>query len=427
VKQLSNTLNDVAGYIGRYVVLTDHQRDTTALWVAHTYVIDAFETTPYLAVTSPEKRSGKSRFLDVIQGIVAKPWRELLPSEAVVYRKIEKDQPTLLLDEVDAIWGPKAREHEGLRALLNAGYRKQGSHVPRCVGNSFEVKDFSTFCAKALAGIGELPDTIADRSIPIRMKRKRRSDRVDRFRARDVAQVSADLRDAITSAVCPHIEALMEARPSLPDELDDRAQDAWEALFAIADLAGGDWPSRARTAALTLSAGRDAADDGAGHRLLVDCRTVFEETGADDLLTSVLIEHLVAIPDAPWGDWYGKPITGRRVAGLLRPYEIGPHRPSAGSTYRKADFIDAWARYAPQSATSATDGVVEPKTADFKVPQEPSYGTSENGDSSIWERDRGTYGTSNAEIGAEPLSAAEEAELERLMERHSDIAGEGRP
>ena len=177
MKQLANTIEDARAFILRYVVLSDEQATACALWVLHTYALDAADITPYLAITSAEKQCGKTVLLDVLDAVVHKPWRAVRPSEAVLFRKIERDRPTLLLDEVDAIWGPKARsEDEGLRALLNAGFRRHGSTVPRCVGPSLKLRDFSTYCPKALAAIGDLPDTVADRSIPIRMERKRRGD-----------------------------------------------------------------------------------------------------------------------------------------------------------------------------------------------------------------------------------------------------------
>jgi hypothetical protein len=411
---LSQVLDETQRFIRQYVVITDDQAVTCTLWVAHTYALEAAETTPYLAVSSPEKRSGKSRLLDVLEEVVRGPWRAVLPSEAVTFRKIESDTPTLLLDEVDAIWGPKAKEHEGLRALLNAGYRRRGSMVPRCVGPKMEVGNFSTYCAKALAGIGDLPDTVADRSIPIRMKRKRPADRVERFRAREVFEIGADLRTTISAAVSNRVDELRDARPLLPAELDDRAQDAWEPLLAIAELAGGDWPAYARRAAIALSAGRDL-DEGLGHRLLVDCRIAFDK--AEKLLTADMIARLGEIPDAPWGDYYGKPITGRRVADLLRVYEIRAKHKRDGSTYFRADFEDSWARDAPQTVTTITDRMVEPKKGDFEVSPQTGSDTFENGRNPAPRFTGDRSDTWNGERGLETLSGAEEDEVERLHRR----------
>src|SRR5690242_1567528 len=160
---LRTVLDDVISFISRYVVCTEAQRTAIGLWVIHTHAIGAAEATPYLAVTSAEKQRGKSRLLDVIAQIVARPWHAIEPSDAVLFRKIEKDKPTLLLDETDAIFGPNTPSREPLRGLLNAGNRR-GATVPRCVGegSKIEVVDFEVFCAKAFAGIGRLPETIAD-------------------------------------------------------------------------------------------------------------------------------------------------------------------------------------------------------------------------------------------------------------------------
>jgi hypothetical protein len=422
MKQLANTLDDVLGFIRQYVVLNDEQAAACALWVLHTYAVDAAETTPYLAISSPEKRSGKSRLLDVFEEIVSAAWRAVLPSEAVTFRKIEADSPTLLLDEVDAIWGPKAKEHEGLRALLNAGYRRRGSMVPRCVGPAKKVGNFSTFCPKALAGIGDLPDTVADRAIPIRMKRKRSTDRVERFRAREVAPIASNLREAIMDAIGGLVDMLLDARPELPAELDDRAQDAWEPLLAIADLAGGDWPSSARRAAIVLSAGRDL-DEGIGHRLLADCRVVFGV--ADRILTADLISGLIAIPDSPWGDYYGKPITGRRVAAWLRPYGIKSRHREDGSTYSQSDFLDAWARYTPQTVRTVSFESWSGIEGDLKVSAGSVADTSENGRNPTATPKTDSSDTSNRENGVVALSDEEEAEVERLLAKHSDLAGGG--
>lgn len=94
MSRLATTLEDVVGFVRRYVVVTDHQAVAIALWVVHTYALDEFDTVPYLAITSPEKRSGKSRLLDVLEELVQRPWRVVLPSEAVTFRKIERDCPT---------------------------------------------------------------------------------------------------------------------------------------------------------------------------------------------------------------------------------------------------------------------------------------------------------------------------------------------
>jgi len=357
---LATALDRSREFIRRFVVITDAQAVAIALWIAHTYALDAADITPYLAFTSPEKQAGKSLALEVVGTLVNEPWPAIRPSEAVLFRKIEADCPTLLLDEVDTIWSKQARaEDEGLRALLNAGFRRHGSTVPRCVGPTNRLQDFATFCPKALGGIGDLPDTIADRSIPIRMERKKKTDQVDRWRHRLIAKDAENLRTNMAVAVGA-LGALLSTQepPSLPDELSDRAQDAWEPLLQIADTAGGDWPTQARAAALELMRAR-VEEPQIGTLLLTDIHTSFN--GDARLSTATLINTLVDIDESPWSDWGGKPITGRRLAGLLRPYGISPHKEAGWRGYFKSDFEDAWARYTPstQSAPNAPNATSE--------------------------------------------------------------------
>jgi len=352
---LAMLLDDLEIFVRRFVVVSPAQAPAIALWIVHTHAFDAAEASPYLAVTSPEKRSGKSRLFEVLELLVANPWKVITPTEAVVFRKVDRDRPTLLLDETDAIFGKKNGDnYEGLRALLNAGNRR-GTSVPRCVGSGSLVS-FSVFCPKALAGIGELPDTVADRSIPIRLKRKARSEHAERFRRRDVEN-EAEVIYMNASAWAEHaIVTLREARPDLPDELDDRAQDAWEPLFAIADVIGGEWSRKARTAAVELSNGGDHEDESTSVRLLADIRAVFDERGIDRLASAALAAALHEIEEAPWGEWYGNQITANAIARLLKPYDVQPRKLRIGDEtprgYTRAQFADAWERYIPENGGS---------------------------------------------------------------------------
>jgi len=355
----ADLLDNLLIELHRYLAIDNQAAVAVALWTTHTWVFESFDVSPYLAVTSPEKRSGKTRLLDVLDLLVAKPWRVVTPSEAVVYRKVAADAPTLLLDETDAIFGPQANSvYEGLRALLNAGNRR-GTTIPRCVGEgaNLQVQNFEVFCPKALAGIGRLPDTVADRSIPIRMARRRRSDHIERFRYRPAHAATDALRQYLAEWAdeVRQLADLGNARPELPDELDDRAQDSWEPLLALADLAGGLWPGWARKAAVALSTGRDEEDEQSlGVHLLADVRTVFDHAGLTRLPTTTLLDDLVALDESPWGDMHGKPITPHRLRRLLHPYCIKPIQwhdaESRGRGYVRSAFEDAWARYLPFKA-----------------------------------------------------------------------------
>jgi len=148
LKAKAELVYDLMVMLRTYIVVSEAKLLVIALWIIHTHCIDAAEQTPYLAVTSPEPRCGKSRLLEMLNMLTANAWKTILPSEAVVYRHINNTMPTLLLDEVDAIFNPKlADRYEGLRALLNEG-NNRGAKVPRCVGTSNNIQEFSTFCAR---------------------------------------------------------------------------------------------------------------------------------------------------------------------------------------------------------------------------------------------------------------------------------------
>jgi hypothetical protein len=357
VSDVARLLEEVRSFVRRYVVLTDAQAVAITLWVFHTHAIDASETTPYLSVTSAEKRSGKTRLLEVLQLLVREPLLAANVTPAALFRSLgDEVPPTVLHDEIDAIFGPKANGDEDLRSLFNAGYRR-GAPVLRCVGDGSKQKvvPFEVYCAKALAGIGRLPDTIADRSIPIRLKRRSRSEKVERFHRREAADAAEPIYQALVSLAGLHVDQLADARPELPDQLDDRAQDAFEQLVAIADLAGGEWPAGARAALVALRAQGDDDEATAGERILADCRTVFDERGVDRLPTSDLLEALYADKEAPWADWRGRGLTAHSLAGLLHVYGIKSRtiRQPGGDTakgYMRASFEDAWTRYTPVSA-----------------------------------------------------------------------------
>lgn len=348
VSSVSTHLDDVVGFVRRFVVLDETQANAIALWTAHTHAADAADTTPYLVVSSAEKRSGKTRLLEVLELLVQEPLPTANISDAALFRAIAELSPTLLLDEVDAIFGGKARDREDLRGLLNAGYRR-GAVARRMGGPKMTTLEaFPVYCPKAFAAIGQLPDTIADRSISIRLQRKTRDEQAERFRRRSAQPAGEILRDRLADWLTPQLDYLHEARPELPDELDDRAQDCWEPLLAIADLAGGDWPARARAAAIELSSNGEREDDSRTAILLRDIYSVFENGAGDRLKTSDLIDELSKIEESPWGDYFGKPISAQALSKLLRPHRIKTMPVKVeGQTvrgYKREQFSDAFHR-----------------------------------------------------------------------------------
>jgi hypothetical protein len=345
----------VMAFIRRYVVMSNEQLLVTALWVVHTYAIDSAEQTPYLAINSVEKACGKTRLLETLNLLCAKPWTTSSPSEATVYRNIEAKKPTMLLDEVDTIFSPRtADKYEGLRALLNNGNRR-GAKVPRCVGPTNKIVEFDTYCAKALAGIGTLPDTVADRAIPIRLQRKTREEKTAQFRRREVEPLGKKLSKRIEKWAAANSKALEDARPAMPDELDDRDQDGCEALVAIADLL--DCGPQAREALVSLLAGeRLDSEETVRIQLLRDIRTVFNKKRDgqrhNKLSTESLLKRLNSDPklaESGWGGYYHRGLASRDLAKFLHQYGISSQNVRIGEKvlrgYTRDSFYEAWKRY----------------------------------------------------------------------------------
>ena len=266
--------------------------------------------------------------------------------------------PTLLLDESDAAFGGEKEYAEALRGQLNTGYRRSGKSTV-CIGQGakIEARDFSTFSPKAIAGIGKLPDTVADRSIAIALRRRTTDEPCERWRERDGHHQAAPLRDRLATWGTHSVEVLRDARPDMPTSLGDRQADVWEPLIAIADLAGDDWPTRARNAAITLAGSVEDTDIIV--ELLQDVATIISAIPPhrDVIASAVLIEKLTADEDRPWATWRKgeKPITPRGLARLLDPLDIHVNQYKVEGDrvrgYRRDAFDDAISRYLPSQVS----------------------------------------------------------------------------
>lgn len=349
----AQALNDVEDFIRRFVAFpSDHALVAAALWAAHCHVLDAFDTTPRLAFLSPEPGSGKTRAIEILNLLVPWPILAANASFAALSRAVAQtnSRPTILFDEIDTVFGRNAKPNEDLRALINAGYRKSGTSL-RCVGPNFEPTQFPAYSALAVAGLGYLPETIADRAIVVKMRRRGPNESIDSFRVRDHTPLGHALRDALSEAFPPHERALSERRPELPDGVSDRSADIWEPLLAIAEVAGSDWPRRARDACVHfVRAAKPRVS--LGMQLLSDIRTVF--SAANRMSSSDLVQKLCNMEDAPWADLKGKGLDQRGLASMLKPYEVKPgtirEREDVYRGYLRADFHDAWQRYLPHTS-----------------------------------------------------------------------------
>ncbi len=334
-----------------------HCRTAHVLWILHTHVVNHFETTPRIAFLSPEPASGKTRALEITERLVPNPVSAVNVSPAYLFRKVGSGDTTILFDEIDTVFGPKAKENEEIRGLLNAGHRR-GAVAGRCVvrGKIIETEEISAFAPVALAGLGWLPDTIMSRSIIVRMQRRAAGEVVEPYRRRT--------HDGDTDRVRTLIEVWSKSVwpdgvvwPDLPPGIQDRDADVWEPLVAIADAIGGTWPAKARDAAVTLVTASRDREPSLGIRLLADLEKIFE--GHDQMQTATILERLVELEESPWGDLKGKPLNPRGLATKLKQYDVVAKVLWFGSRqargYTSADLTQAWKRYLhSQSATSVT-------------------------------------------------------------------------
>jgi Protein of unknown function (DUF3631) len=388
-------LTDVADAIGRYVIMDAQQRDAAALGAVFAHAHDLRDTAPIFFIVSPTKRCGKTRLERVIKRLVPKPLIASSATPAFLARLIEKHRPTVLIDEYDAtVTGDQAMA-ETLRGQLNSSFDRDGAQVGKCVplpGGGYEEREFSTWAPTWIAGIKKIPETVEDRSVVLRLKRKLPGEKVARFRGKDGGELSI-LRRKIARFVADNEQRLRDIEPDMPEALSaagDRAPDAWEPLVAIADVAGGAWPQRARNAALALS-GVDVvalADSDVDVELLFDISQILdvcdayaptaEQLKTDKLIAVQALEAvsrsegqdggngrprrvvglggeqltnaLATFVERKWPTWdKGKPIRPHQLARLLRAYGVVSQPLRDGATvfrgYPRDRLDDAIGRY----------------------------------------------------------------------------------
>ena len=356
----SELLFEVAQVFRRFLVLPPGGLVLIPLWDVFTHASPAFFINPYLALTSPVIRCGKSTAETLLKAVCRRPVVASNLTPATLFRVVDLYQPTLLIDEGE--WFLHNRE---LRGMLNAGHSRHTSTVLRCVGEDHEPRGFDVFCPKSIALIGRLPPTLSDRSIELRMRRKARKEKVERLRLDRLLDFE-ELRRKAWRWALDNFDVLKGADPDVPDQLDDRQADNWSPLLSIADQVGGPWPEMAREAAVILSnkqLDEDVTEEGV--RLLQDIQTVFVEERKPQLATSEII-HGLKSRGREWEEYRsdGRPLTAIQLAKLLRAFQISSRdlwfpnlRVSGGMLkgYRREDFQDAWARYLPQAESPGED------------------------------------------------------------------------
>ena len=338
-------LAEIRDTVRRFIVCETETADATALWCAFTWFVDVVQVAPLAIITAPEKRCGKSQLLDFIGRLSRRPLAASNVTASALFRVIERDCPTLLIDEADSF----VDRSEDLRGLINSGHTRTSAFVLRSVGDDFEPKSFSTWGAKALCGIGKLAATIMDRGVILELRRKLPTESVERLR-----HAPSELFPRLASMLARWSEdslaAVGSARPSLPDALNDREQDSWEPLLAIADHAGGEWPTLARATALALSERNAENTVSMGVELLGDIKDVFDKKGLDKISSKQLLASLNNDEDKSWCTYNrGVSMTAKQLAKHLKDFGVAPGtiRTYEGTPkgYRLQQFADVFARY----------------------------------------------------------------------------------
>src|SRR5262245_28640648 len=286
-------LIDLCQAIRRYIVADTADVVATVLWAVHAYAIDAFPISPFLNFSSPEKGCGKSTALTVLSFLLPRTVFSGNMSPSTIFRAIELYTPSFLIDEADTF----ESINEELRGLLNASHLRASAQVIRSVasGEDHEPREFSTWCPKAIALIGRLPDTLDDRSIVINMRRRKRGEDCERFSAIDPHPELEELGRRIARWTRDNFQLLSHARPEA-EGIDLRLYDNWMPLLSVADVAGGEWPRWARIAASQFVA--KATEPTIKVELLGDAVAAIGEN--DRISSEALVDALNAMSDRPW-------------------------------------------------------------------------------------------------------------------------------
>ena len=335
-------LQKISAKIRKYIVLRPEAVIATALWTMTAWAHEGAAHSPILAAISVEPDSGKSTLLGVLRFLVPKPFVSVEPTGPSVYRTVDREHPTLIIDEADDLFYRKS----DLRAIVNAGWSR-GTRIPR------QGRWYDPFCPKILGILGKtkLPRTIASRSIILRMWPKTPKEKAEDFAYADDPAFST-IRRKLARWAADNVSVIKELKPPQLPGFNNRLSANWKLPLQIAQHAGGGWPEQARRAAIYLS--RTPYEPSIGVQLLAALRAMFAKNRTQ-ITSEQVVQELLADPDSQWHEYRGRgPITKNQVAALLKDFEIRPvvvHPTKRADVsrhgYRAAQFEDAFARFLP--------------------------------------------------------------------------------
>jgi hypothetical protein len=386
----ASLLDELRAVLVKYVVFpSPASADAVTLWVAATHAQKAWNCATRLVIKAPEKRCGKSRLLDIIEGTCHNPLMTVNISAAALVRSIGINPPTLLLDEADTVFGKKTGDnHEDLRGIVNAGHQRNRPYI-RWDATTRMAENCPTFAMTAVAGIGDMPETIEDRAVIVSMRRRAPHETVEPYRTRRDAPALREIAHRLATWMATIVDQLVDAVPAMP--IDDRAADNWEPLIAVADAAGGPWPVLARSAAVAMvnASAEEDTQAGLNTKLLDDIRRTFTTTGSEFIASRQLVEMLHRVEESPWADFN---LNTNGLARRLSGFGVKPKPDTTGKVrgYHQASFTDAFSRYLPvklsepsepvraeDSRASAADGWASSDTPNRQTQPRPSDAVSD--------------------------------------------------
>lgn len=329
--------------VRRFTVLSPSGAVAVALWIIMTYFIGIVGVAPILGLVSPVKRCGKTTLLSLLDRLALRTISTANITAAALFRCIQEFRPTLLIDEADTF----IHRSDELNGIINSGHARSTAYVYRVVDG--QAQQFNTFCAKAIAVIGKLPETMFDRTIIVPLRRKRANEEVEPLRHASNAEFLL-LKAQIHRWASDNAAQIATTRPVLNGVPNDRAVDNWEPLLAIATCLGPECAATATDAAIELSAAH-AETKSLSEELLADIREAFQTEHAVRLTSSRLIEIISADDEKPWATYdHGRRITSRQLSGLLAIFGICSKNLRISPTavvkgYEKSAFADSFARY----------------------------------------------------------------------------------
>jgi hypothetical protein len=339
-------LSEIEALLTNHMILPNGAKAAVLLWIVASYVYDAFRIFPKLGVISPEKRCGKTTLLDILACFSP---RSLLSSNitpSAIFRSVDLWQPTLIIDEADTFLSGR---NDDLIGIINSGHTKTTAFVVRTVGDDHTPKKFSTWSPMAFASIKGLAGTVMDRSIIVHLRRRTRSEKVQRLPV-DFREENILIRKKLVRWSQDNFNSLKANLIEPPEIPNHRAIDNWLPLFTVAHAIGEKWPERLKKSYCLLN--DKPEDETAAIMLLQDIHSIFRDNGFIQISSRDLVDSLITIEERPWSEWKkGLPMTQNSLAKILKTFDIRSKDINVGRTlrgYEKKQFKDSFIRYLPE-------------------------------------------------------------------------------